>query len=95
MEILPSKRIIICTPPPAETSSGLSLATGDGKKTEETILGKVFAIGEGKLPMDIAVGDTIVYRRYTDNKIFIETEEYNFISFKDIVGVVKKDGRKK
>ena len=88
MKILPSKKIIICTKPSNEISSGILVSESDSDKEPE--LGVVYAIGEGNLPLDVKIGDTIVFRRYTDNKILIETEYYNFISFKDIVGVVKK-----
>lgn len=89
MKILPSKRTIICTEiKDKTTSSGLMLP--EGEKGKESELGVVYAIGEGKLPMDIKVGDTIVFRRYTENKVFIESERFNFIDFKDIVGVVQK-----
>lgn len=89
MKILPSKKIIICTKPSNEISSGIIVSASENDKEPE--LGIVYAIGEGNLPLDVKIGDVIVFRRYTDNKILIETEEFNFISFKDIVGVVKKD----
>ena len=89
MEILPSKEIIICTKPSGTTSSGLETAAPT-EKDKEPELGIIYAIGEGKLPMKVKKGDTVVFRRYTDNRIFIDTEEYNFIRFEDLVGVVKK-----
>ena len=88
MNILPAENTVICkNPPESKTKSGLHLASD--KKPE---LGVVVAIGKPDkerevLPIEMKVGDTIVFRRYADNRIFIEGEEFNFIDFKDIVGV--------
>jgi chaperonin GroES len=80
----PSKKTVICEAVNVSTVGVLQMAQEE-KKPE---VGKVLSIGEGKLPVEIKIGDTIVYRRYTDNKISINGKEYNFISFKDILAVV-------
>lgn len=86
MKILPSKNIIICLKvPPEKTKSGLILHEDEKARSE---VGIVYAIGAGKLPMSIKIGDKIVYRKYTDNKVSIAGDEYNFIEFKDITGKV-------
>jgi len=86
MKIIPSKNIVICTRPPQQaTKSGLIIPEDDKAKNE---VGKVYAIGAGKLPIPVKVGDQIVYAKYTDNKVSIQGEEYNFIWFKDIVGKI-------
>ena len=89
MKIKAGFNTVICTNPPEEkTKSGLSLTTGD-KKPE---LGLVYAVGE---PVDdavkpnVKVGDVVVFRKYADNRIFVQGKEYNFIDFKDIVGVLE------
>lgn len=90
MKITPSKKFIICTNP-SESKSKSGLIISDPEKGKKPELGVVYAIGEGKVPMDIKVGDRIVFRRYADNRISIDGQEYNFISFKDIVGVVSQE----
>lgn len=85
--MIPAKKVVICEQVEQVTHSGLHLASSEDSKKPET--GKIIAIGEGKLPVECSVGDTIVYRRYTDNKVSVNGKEYNFISFKDILAVVK------
>jgi len=89
MDILPAEKIIICTESQQKTSSGLDLGEVEKDKDRPTT-GKVYAIGKGDLPLDIAVGDTAIFRHYTENRVFLDTKEWNFIRFEDIVGVVKK-----
>jgi len=86
-ELIASKKVVICVNPKMQKSkSGLDLPTAENKP--ET--GEVIVIGEGQKPFDFKVGDTIVYRKYTENKIFIGGTEYNFVRFLDILGAVKK-----
>jgi len=87
MQLKAARKVVICEQPHNKTASGLVIP-GD-KDTKEPELGVVVEIGEGKLPVPVEVGDTIVYRRYTDNRITISSKQYNFISFKDIMAVVK------
>ena len=84
MEIIAAEKTVVCkNPPDQRTKSGLSLA--EDKKPE---LGLVVAIGKGDMPVEMKAGDTIVFRRYSDNRIYIEGIEYNFIRFEDVVGVL-------
>ena len=85
MDIRPSKKVVICESVETKTHTGILIVTGDEKKPE---LGKVLAIGEGNKPLEFNVGDTIVFRRYTENLIVIQGKEYNFIIFKDILEVM-------
>ena len=89
MKILPAKEIVICVEAEQKTSSGLDLGEAEKDKDKPTV-GTVYAIGEGKLPLDVKVGDTVVFRHYTENRVFLDTVMYNFIRFEDIVGVVKR-----
>ena len=86
-EILAAKRVVVCKNiQNHKTKSGLELTNTENKP--ET--GEVVVIGQGKPPIEIKVGDQIVFRKYTDNRIFLEGVEYNFVLFKDILGVIKK-----
>lgn len=83
---------VICTNPPEQkTKSGLTLA----KEEKKPELGIVYAVGkvgkESEMPLEMKIGDIIVFRRYADNRIFIEGKEYNFINFKDVVGVLDNE----
>jgi chaperonin GroES len=81
-------KVVICVPMEAyKTKSGMELSTNGTDKPET---GNVVAFGEGKKPIEFEVGDTIVFRKYTDNRIFLGDTEFNFILFKDVLGVIKK-----
>lgn len=85
--IIAAKRVVVCKNAGAQkTKSGLELPNTENKP--ET--GEVVVMGEGTAPIDIKVGDVIVFRKYTDNRIFIKGAEYNFVQFKDILGVIKQ-----
>lgn len=88
MKILPAEKIVICKPAPKQkTKSGIVLPTPDKGAPE---IGIVYAVGKGKRPLPLKKGDTLVYRRYTDNKVFLEALEFNFVRFEDITGVISK-----
>lgn len=86
-EIIASKNVVVCVNMKSHTTkSGLELNNTENKP--ET--GEVVVLGEGKPPVPVKVGDTIVFRRYTDNRVFLGSTEYNFVQFKDILGIIKK-----
>jgi co-chaperonin GroES (HSP10) len=87
MKLIPSKEILICTNP-AETKSKSGLIISSDEKSKKPEIGIIYAIGIGDLPLPVEVGDKIVFRRYSDNRIFVDGVEYNSIGFKDIVGVI-------
>jgi len=87
MKIIPGKNIVVCrAAPPEKTKSGLQLPTPE-KGAPET--GIVYRIGPGKPPVKLTIGAKIVYRRYTDNKVSIGVEEFNFVKMEDILALVK------
>lgn len=67
------------------TKSGLHLNNAENKP--ET--GEVVVVGKGVKPIEFKIGDYIVFRKYTDNRIFLSGVEYNFVQFKDVLGVIK------
>jgi co-chaperonin GroES (HSP10) len=82
-----SEKVVVCVNAKAHTTkSGLVLQNTDNKP--ET--GEVIVFGTGKKPIEFKVGDTIVFRRYTDNRIILGAVEYNFVLFKDVLGVISK-----
>jgi chaperonin GroES len=83
----PANRIVICEAEASTTESGLQLAQSS-EKDRKPELGRVVAIGTGKKPVTFEVGDTIVFRKYSDNRIIVRGKELNFIDFKDIVAVL-------
>lgn len=58
---------------------GTVVAVGPGKLTDE---GK-------KLPMDVKVGDKILYGKYAGNEVKIEGKEYVILDSSDIYGIIE------
>ena len=82
------------------TKSGIVLpdtATQDGPKT-----GTVEAVGSGrildngtKVPMELKVGDRVLYAKYAGNEFKVDGVEYIVISEKDVLGVLATNGKSK
>lgn len=76
------------------TKGGIILPeTADKEKPEK---GKVIACGPGKMldsgtraPMDIKVGDTVVFKKYSPDEIKVEDKEYLILEESDIMGVIE------
>ena len=77
-----------------ETSSGGIILSGSAK--EKPSQGEVVAVGPGKIsnsgdtvPMNVSVGDIVIFGQYGGNEIKLDGEEYLILCEKDIFGVVK------
>lgn len=57
------------------------IAVGPGRFDED---------GEKRIPMDVQVGDIVVYAKYSGNEIKIDQEEYLILSEKDILAKIQK-----
>ena len=58
--------------------------------------GKVIAVGKGRtteegktLPLDVRLGDRILFGKYSGNEIKIEDEDYLIIKEEDILGIIE------
>jgi chaperonin GroES len=76
----------------AQTKSGLILADTAKEKPQK---GSVIAVGEGKLndqgervPVDVKVGDVVIYSKYGGTEVKVEGEEYLILRADDIYAVV-------
>ena len=77
-----------------ETSSGGIILSGSAK--EKPSQGEVVAVGPGKvsesgdsIPMNVSVGDTVVFGQYGGNEIKLNDEEYLILGECDIFGVIE------
>ncbi len=75
------------------TRSGIVLPDTAKEKPQE---GKVIAVGPGRitddgkrLPMDVKVGDTVIYAKYSGSEVKLGAEEYLIISESDVLAVLK------
>ncbi len=79
------------------TKSGIVLPDTAKEKPQE---GLVEAVGNGRFieatgkrePVDLNVGDRVLYAKYSGNEVKVDDVEYLIVSEKDILAVVEKDG---
>ena len=93
--IKPLEDRILVQPLDAEqkTQSGLVIPDTAKEKPQE---GKVLAVGPGRfdeggakrVPLDVAVGDVVVYSKYGGTEIKYAGEEYLILSARDVLAVV-------
>jgi chaperonin GroES len=89
-------RIVVRTGEPEETTvSGLVIPDTAKEKPQQ---GEVLAVGPGRraeqsgelIPLDIAVGDTVVYSKYGGTEISIDGEELLILSSRDVLAKITK-----
>jgi chaperonin GroES len=93
-------RIVVRTAEAEETTvSGLVIPDTAKEKPQQ---GEVLAVGPGRraeqsgelIPVDIAVGDTVVYSKYGGTEITIDGEDLLILNSRDVLAKVG-DGKKK
>jgi chaperonin GroES len=79
------------------TKSGIVLPDTAKEKPQEGI---VEAVGTGRLldngtkvPMELKVGDKVLYAKYAGNEFKVEEQEYLIISEKDVLAIVAGNGK--
>ena len=89
-------RIVVRTGEPEETTvSGLVIPDTAKEKPQQ---GEVLAVGPGRradqtgelVPLDLAVGDTVVYSKYGGTEITIDGEDLLILSSRDVLAIVEK-----
>lgn len=96
MNIRPLNDRIIVERLEEETKTAGGLIIPDTAK-EKPQQGKVIAVGHGKktedgkvLPLDVKVGDKVLFGKYAGTEIKIEGKEYLMMREDDILGVIEK-----
>ncbi len=77
------------------TASGLVIPDTAKEKPQE---GKVLAVGPGRfdddgekrIPLDISVGDVVVYSKYGGTEVKYDGQEYLILSARDVLAIVEK-----
>jgi chaperonin GroES len=74
------------------TASGLVIPDSAKEKPQE---GEVLAVGPGRIddkgnrvPLDVAVGDKVIYSKYGGTEVKYAGEEYLILSARDILAIV-------
>jgi chaperonin GroES len=82
-----------------KTKSGIVLPDTAKEKPQEGI---VQAVGTGrildngtKVPMELKVGDKVLYAKYAGNEFKLDEVEYLIVSEKDVLAIVSSNGKKK
>jgi chaperonin GroES len=95
MNLQPLEDRIVVRPNESEerTASGLVIPDTAKEKPQQ---GEVLAVGEGRwdesgtkrVPVDVKVGDTVVYSKYGGTEITIEGEDLLILNARDVLAIV-------
>ena len=96
MNLKPLDDRIVVRPNEAETQTASGLVIPD-TATEKPQQGEVLAAGPGKrsdqtgdvIPMDVGVGDTVVYSKYGGTEISSAGEDLLILNARDVLAIVK------
>jgi chaperonin GroES len=76
------------------TASGIVIPDTAKEKPQE---GTVIAVGPGRIddngqrvPLDVKVGDTVIYSKYGGTEVKYNSEEYLVLSARDVLAVIEK-----
>ena len=77
------------------TASGIVIPdTAKEKPQEGTVLsvgpGRWDDEGEKRIPLDVQVGDTVLYSKYGGTEVKYNNEEYLVLSARDVLAVIEK-----
>ena len=76
-----------------KTASGLVIPDTAQEKPQE---GTVVAVGPGRFddgvrtPMDVKVGDVVLYSKYGGTEVKYSNEEYLVLSARDVLAIIEK-----
>jgi len=77
-----------------KTKGGIIIPDTAKEKPQE---GEVLAIGPGRIddngnrvPLDVAVGDKVIYSKYGGTEVKYDGEEYLVLSARDVLAVIEK-----
>jgi chaperonin GroES len=83
-----------CLENETKTASGIVIPDNAAEKPDQ---GQIVAVGEGKkndkgdrLPMDVKVGDIVVFGKYSGQTVKVDGEELLVMKEEDLFAVVKK-----
>jgi len=95
MKVRPLGDRVLVKPLEAEEKKKGGIIIPDTAK-EKPQEGKVIAVGKGKiteegktLPLNVKVGDKILFGKYSGNEIKIDDEDYLIVREEDILGIIE------
>lgn len=76
-----------------KTSGGIFIPDSAKEKPQK---GEVVAVGDGKVledgkrePMDVKVGDKVLYAKYSGTDVKFDDKEYKILSVKDVLAIIQ------
>ena len=96
MNLQPLEDRIVVRPGQSEEKTASGLVIPDTAK-EKPQQGEVLAVGPGKrsdqsgelIPLDVKVGDTVVYSKYGGTEITVDGEDVLILTSRDVLAIVK------
>ena len=96
MSLKPLDDRIVVEPNEAEQTTASGLVIPDTAK-EKPQQGKVLAVGPGKraensgelIPLDISVGQTVLYSKYGGTEVTIDGKDLLILSSRDVLAIVE------
>ena len=89
---LEDKIIVKQAEAPTQTASGLYIPDNAKEKPQQ---GEVLAVGPGRrddkgerIPMDVKVGDKVLYSKYGGTEVHYEGEDYLIVGARDILAIL-------
>ncbi|MEO6987537.1 MAG: co-chaperone GroES [Aquihabitans sp.] len=97
MSLKPLEDRIVVKPSDAEETTASGLVIPDTAK-EKPQQGEVLAVGEGRwddegenrIPVDIKVGDIVVYSKYGGTEITSDGQDVLILNARDVLAIVEK-----
>ena len=96
MKLKPLHDNVVVKPMSVEETTASGIFLPDNANKEKPEKGEVLAVGPGKImdngqlkPMNVKVGDKVMFKKYSPDEIKIEDQEYLLISESDILGVLE------
>ncbi len=87
-------RVVVKATEDAESRTPSGLVIPDTAK-EKPQIGEVIAVGPGardddgdRIPMDVSVGDKVLYSKFAGTEIKLDADEYLVLSERDLLAVV-------
>ena len=94
IKLTPLEDKIIVKQAEAQTQTASGLYIPDNAK-EKPQLGEVLAVGPGRrddkgerIPMDVKVGDKVLYSKYGGTEVHYEGEDYLIVGARDILAIL-------
>ena len=89
MNIKPLADRVLIEPTPAEETTLAGIIIPDSAK-EKPLKGQVLAVGNGTKdePMQLSVGDEVLYGKYAGTEIELEGEKYLMMRQSDVLAII-------